>query len=332
MKAILDKLFQFQKLTREEARKLLINLARGSYNALQVAAFLSTYRMRTITLDELMGFREAMLELCLPLDFSEFNTIDLCGTGGDGKNTFNISTLASFVVAGAGEKVAKHGNYGVSSNCGSSNILEHFGYKFKNDESRLKKELDKAGICFLHAPQFHPAMKNVASIRKDLGIKTFFNILGPMVNPSQPKNQLIGVYNLELARAYHYLYQQLDKNYSIIHSLDGYDEISLTSPAKIYSSNGERMVDAAIFGLSPLRATEIVGGSDIEASAKIFLNILEGKGSEAQVSVVIANAALALQTFNPGSDLAINVERARIALEDGKALECFKRLMELNTN
>jgi anthranilate phosphoribosyltransferase len=279
-----------------------------------------------------MGFREAMLELCLPLDFSEFNTIDLCGTGGDGKNTFNISTLASFVVAGAGEKVAKHGNYGVSSNCGSSNILEHFGYKFKNDESQLKQEIDKAGICFLHAPQFHPAMKNVASIRKDLGVKTFFNILGPMVNPSQPKSQLIGVYNLELARAYHYLYQQLDKNYSIIHSLDGYDEISLTSPAKIYSSNGERMVDAGKFGLSPLKAMEIVGGSDIEDSAKIFLNILEGKGSEAQQSVVIANAALALQTINPGSDLASSVEKARTALKDRKALECFKRLMELNTN
>jgi anthranilate phosphoribosyltransferase len=329
MKAILDKLFQFQKLSREEARKLLINLARGSYNAPQVAAFLSTYRMRTITLDELMGFREAMLELCLPLDFSEFNTIDLCGTGGDGKNTFNISTLASFVVAGAGEKVAKHGNYGVSSNCGSSNILEHFGYRFKNDESQLKQELDKAGICFLHAPQFHPAMKNVAPIRKDLGVKTFFNILGPMVNPSRPKNQLIGVYNLELARAYHYLYQQLDKNYSIIHSLDGYDEISLTSPAKIYSSNGERMVDAGKFGLSPLKAMEIVGGSDIEDSAKIFLNILEGAGTEAQELVVVANAALALKTINPGSDLATNVEKAKASLTEGSSLKSFQTLIKM---
>jgi len=330
MKAILDKLFQFKKLSREEARKLLINLAQGSYNAPQVAAFLSTYRMRTITLDELMGFREAMLELCLPLDFSDFNTIDLCGTGGDGKNTFNISTLASFVVAGANEKVAKHGNYGVSSNCGSSNILEHFGYRFKNGESQLKQELDKAGICFLHAPKFHPAMKNVAAIRKDLGVKTFFNILGPMVNPSQPKNQLIGVYNLELARTYHYLYQQLDKNYSIIHSLDGYDEISLTSPAKVFGTSGEQMIDAAKFILPDLNANDIAGGSDIKTSAKIFLDILEGNGNEVQESVVIANAALALQTIRQESRLTDCVGIARDALKNGEALKRFRKLMDMN--
>ncbi len=330
MKAILDKLFQFQKLSREEARKLLINLAQGSYNAPQVAAFLSTYRMRNITLDELLGFREAMLELCLPLDFSEFNTIDLCGTGGDGKNTFNVSTLASFVVAGAGEKVAKHGNYGVSSTCGSSNILAHFGYQFKNDESQLKQELDKANICFLHAPQFHPAMKNVAPIRRDLGVKTFFNILGPMVNPSQPKNQLIGVYNLELARAYHYLYQRLDKNYTIVHSLDGYDEISLTAAAIVYSTGGEQMLDTGRFGLSTLNASEITGGNDVKTSAKIFIDILEGKGNEPQESVVIANAGLALKTIRPQSSLTDCVEMAAESLKKGKALKCFQKLMGMN--
>jgi len=329
MKAILDKLFQFQKLSQKEAHKMLLNLANGNYNASQVAAFLSTYRMRNITLDELMGFREAMLELCLPLDFSDFNTIDLCGTGGDGKNTFNISTLASFVVAGAGEKVAKHGNYGVSSNCGSSNILEHFGYKFKNDESQLKHELDKSGICFLHAPRFHPAMKNVAPVRRDLGVKTFFNILGPMVNPSQPKNQIIGVYNLELARAYHYLYQRLNKNYSIIHSLDGYDEISLTSPTKLYSLTGESMLDAGKFGFPFLKAGDIKGGVDIETSAKIFVNILDGKGSKAQESVVVANAAIALQTIRPENSLVDCVDEAKTSLVNGLALKSFKSLINM---
>jgi len=329
MKIILDKLFQFQKLSREEAREMLIRLARGNYNASQVAAFLSTYRMRSITLDELMGFRGAMLELCIPLDFNDFNTIDLCGTGGDGKNTFNISTLASFVVAGAGEKVAKHGNYGISSSCGSSNIMEHFGYRFKDNEDLLKQEIGKAGICFLHAPKFHPAMKNVALIRRDLGVKTFFNMLGPIVNPSQPKNQLIGVYSLELARAYHYLYQQLDKNYTIVHSLDGYDELSLTSPAKVYTNHGEMMLSANTFRLPVLQADQIAGGKDIVDSSKIFIKILEGNGTVAQEWVVIANAALALHTINPAVELSVCVESARISLKEGHALKSFQTLLNM---
>lgn len=329
MKAILDKLFQFKKLKREEARKMLISLARGEHNDSQVAAFLSTYRMRTITLDELLGFREAMLELCIPLDFDGFNTVDLCGTGGDGKNTFNISTLASFVVAGAGEKVVKHGNYGVSSVCGSSNILEYFGYRFKNDESHLKKELEKAGICFLHAPKFHPAMKNLAPIRRDLGVKTFFNILGPMVNPSQPKNQLIGVYNLELARTYHYLYQKLDKQYAIVHSLDGYDEISLTSPAKVFTTHGEQMIYPYQFTYSTLSADQIFGGEDIPGSAQMFLDVLECRGSEAQNAAVISNAALAIQAVYPDKRLTECVGIAKESLASGMALNSFKTLINL---
>ena len=329
MKTILDKLFQFKKLTREEARKMLISLARGEHNPSQVAAFLSTYRMRTITLDELMGFREAMLELCVPLNLNGYDTVDLCGTGGDGKNTFNISTLASFVVAGAGLKVVKHGNYGVSSVCGSSNILEHFGYQFKNDADALKRELDKVGICFLHAPKFHPAMKNVAPIRRDLGVKTFFNILGPMVNPSQPKNQLIGVYNLELARTYHYLYQKLDKRYAIIHSLDGYDEISLTSPVKVYATHGEKMLYPEQFGLPPVMPSQIEGGDDIPSSAKLFMNVLECQGSEAQNAVVTANAGLAIFAAGKAGSLKDGVAAAKDALHAGKALESFKTLMNL---
>lgn len=328
MKKILDKLFQFKKLTREEARKMLLSLAKGEHNVSQVAAFLSTYRMRTISLDELMGFREAMLELCVPLDLNGYNTIDLCGTGGDGKNTFNISTLASFVVAGAGEKVVKHGNYGVSSVCGSSNILEHFGYQFKNDADALKQELDKAGICFLHAPKFHPAMKNVAPIRRDLGVKTFFNILGPMVNPSQPKNQLIGVYNLELARTYHYLYQRLDKRYAIVHSLDGYDEISLTSPAKVFTTEGERMISPAQFGQEIINPDQIFGGNDIPTSAQMFMHILEGNGTKAQTSAVISNAGLAMHILYPEQNLENCVETARKSLLGGKALEAFKQLIK----
>lgn len=329
MKAILDKLFQLQKLSLQEAHKLLLNLAQGNYNDSQVAAFLSTFRMRTITLDELMGFREAMLELCLPLDFSDFDAIDLCGTGGDGKDTFNISTLAAFVVAGAGEKVVKHGNYGVSSVCGSSNILEHSGYKFKDDTSLLKMELDKAGICFLHAPKFHPAMKNIAPIRRDLGVKTFFNILGPMVNPAQPNHQLIGVYNLELARTYHYLYQRLNKKYAIVHSLDGYDEISLTGTAKVYASDGEKMLTPSHFGFSKLTVGQIAGGTDIPTSARIFTNILEGKGTRPQNEVVTANAALALQVLHPGKSLRVCAEMAQKSLLGGDALKSLKTLINL---
>ena len=242
MKKILNYLFEHKYLTQQDAKEVLVNIANGKYNESEIAAFMTVYIMRNITIDELKGFREALLDLCVKIDLSDYNTIDLCGTGGDEKNTFNISTLASFIVAGAGYKVAKHGNYSVSSSCGSSNVLEYYGYKFTNNESTLRKSIEEAGICFLHAPLFHPAMKNVAPVRKMLRVKTFFNILGPMVNPSFPKRQIIGVFNLELARLYAYLYQQLDKDFLIIHSLDGYDEISLTSDFKVFSKDTEQIL------------------------------------------------------------------------------------------
>src|SRR4051812_45334406 len=220
MKKILSHLFENKSFTREEAHRILISIARGEYNSSQIAAFVTAYGMRNITVQELQGFRDAMLDLCIKLDFSDYELIDLCGTGGDGKDTFNISTLASFIVAGAGYKVAKHGNYGVSSGCGSSNVMEYLGYQFTNDESKLNSSLDKAGICFLHAPLFHPAMKNVAPVRRELGVKTFFNMLGPLVNPAKPNNQIVGVYNLELARLYAYLYQKSEVNYTILNALD----------------------------------------------------------------------------------------------------------------
>jgi anthranilate phosphoribosyltransferase len=286
--------------------------------------------MRSITIDELAGFREALLELCIRVDLSNYNTIDLCGTGGDGKDTFNISTLAAFVTAGAGVKVAKHGNYGVSSISGSSNVMEKLGVKFSNDTDYLEKCVDQAGICILHAPLFHPAMKNVAPIRKELGVKTFFNMLGPMVNPSFPKNQLVGVFNLELARMYGYLYQNTDKNFSILHSLEGYDEISLTCPTKFITNDKEGILNPSDFGVQQLQQSEIQGGTTIEASAELFMNILSGKGSEAQNNVVCANAAMAIATVNGCTPLE-GFELAKQSLLTGKGLAALNKLQELTT-
>jgi anthranilate phosphoribosyltransferase len=331
MRETLHKLTAHLTLSREEARDILRGIASGKFNSSQVASFLTVYMMRLITVEELMGFRDALLELCVKTDLSEHNTIDMCGTGGDGKNTFNISTLASFVVAGSGDKVAKHGNYGVSSASGSSNMLEHFGYKFSNNRDKLLNELDQAGICFLHAPLFHPAMKNVASVRKELALKTFFNILGPMVNPSFPQNQLMGVFSLETARLYHYIYQQTDRNFKIIYSLDGYDEVSLTGDFKMISNSGEHLLDPEDLSLEYVRPEEIHGGNSVEEAAKIFIRILEGKGSGPQNQVVIANAALGIQTIHPNASFERSVELAKESLLGGKALKAFQKLIEMNS-
>lgn len=296
MKRILNRLIQHQQLNKEEARQMIINIADGQYNTSQIASFLTVYMMRSISLEELEGFRSALLELCIAVDLSEFNTIDLCGTGGDGKDTFNISTLSSFVTAGAGIKVTKHGNYGVSSGCGSSNVLEELGIKFSNNQDFLKRCVDQAGICILHAPLFHPAMKNVAPVRRELGVKTFFNMLGPLVNPAFPKNQLTGVFNLELARLYHYLFQKTNINFTILYALDGYDEISLTGPTKAFSKKRERILTPQDFGVSPLRTNQIAGGDNVASSAKIFMDVIQNKGTQAQQEVVCANAGMAIAT------------------------------------
>jgi anthranilate phosphoribosyltransferase len=330
MKEILQKLTSHVSLTREEARTILKGIAAGQYNLPQVASFLTVYMMRLVTVEELMGFRDALLELCLRTDLSDFNTIDMCGTGGDGKNTFNISTLASFVVAGAGEKVAKHGNYGVSSASGSSNMLEYFGYKFSNDRDKLRNELEKAGMCFLHAPLFHPAMKNVAPIRRDLALKTFFNMLGPMVNPSFPQNQLIGVYSLETARLYHYIFQQTDRRYSIIYSLDGYDEISLTSSFKMIANEGEHLLEPKDLGYDMIRQEDIFGGNTVEEAAVIFDKILNGEGTRKQNDVVIVNAAMGLRTIYAGRSYEECIQNATDSLLGGKAKKVFQKLIELN--
>jgi len=329
MKNILNKLINHEVLSKEEAKNVLINISSGQYNPSQISAFLTVFMMRSITIDELSGFREALLELCVRVDLSAYNTIDLCGTGGDGKDTFNISTLASFISAGAGIKVAKHGNYGVSSISGSSNVMEKMGIKFSNDASFLEKCIDKAGICVLHAPLFHPAMKNVGPIRKELAVKTFFNMLGPMVNPSFPQNQLVGVFNLELARMYAYLYQNTDINFTILHSLDGYDEISLTGPTKTITSHMEGMLNPSDFGVRLLSQTEIEGGKTIEESADMFTNIISGKGTEAQNNVVLANAAMAIATVTKCSPLE-GFELAKESLFSGKGLQALKTLQELS--
>ena len=313
----------------KKQKQVLVNISNGMYNQSQIASFLTVFMMRSITLEELRGFRDALLELCIPIDLKDFNTIDLCGTGGDGKDTFNISTLSSFVSAGAGIKVAKHGNYGVSSACGSSNVMEHLGIKFSNDEDFLKHTIDKAGICVLHAPLFHPAMKNVAPIRRELGVKTFFNMLGPMVNPSFPKNQMVGVFNLELLRLYSYLYQNTDKNYSIVHALDGYDEISLTGKTKVISNHSETMFSPEDLGVSQIKQEAIFGGSTVDDAAKIFLNVINGKGTEPQNNVVCANAGLAIATTKQISHKE-GFELAKESLLSGKAKSSLAKLIELS--
>jgi len=327
MKEILNRLFEHQSLDKPTAKEILINLAKGEYNNSQVAAFLTVYLMRSITVDELEGFREAMLELCVPVDLSPYGVIDLCGTGGDGKNTFNISTLASFVTAGAGQPVAKHGNNSVSSVCGSSNVLAHFGYQFTNDVDKLKQSVEENGICFLHAPLFHPAMKNVAPIRKELGVKTFFNMLGPMVNPAFPNKQLVGVFSLELARLYGYLYQQLNKDFVILHSLDGYDEISLTGGFKAITKSGEKILNPEDLQLSRHEEQDLAGGNSVEEAAEIFINILQGAGTKAQNEAVIANAAMAIQV-GKYVDLPEAIAMAKESLVSGNALEVFKKMIE----
>lgn len=327
MKQILNHLFENKTFSKDEAQRILTSIALGEFNHSQIAAFITAFGMRNITVDELQGFRDAMLDLCLKIDLTEFELVDLCGTGGDGKDTFNISTLASFVVAGAGYKVAKHGNYGVSSGCGSSNVMEYLGYTFTNDESKLKQSLAQTGICFLHAPLFNPAMKTVAPIRKELGVKTFFNMLGPMVNPAQPKNQIVGVFSLELARLYAYLYQQTDKNYTIIHAVDGFDEVSMTCDFKTFSKKGEALNKISDLGFDEITETEIQGGDTVESSAKIFVDILNGAGTDAQTNVVLCNAALAIQTIKDDASFADCYYEAEEALMQKKALASFKKLI-----
>jgi anthranilate phosphoribosyltransferase len=326
MKEILNHLFEYKTLTRQEAKEILTNLALGKYNNSQVAAFITVYLMRNVTVGELEGFRDAMLELCIPVDFGGLETIDLCGTGGDGKNTFNISTLAAFVVAGAGVHVAKHGNYGVSSVSGSSNVLEYFGYRFTNEPEALQKDMDRYQICFMHAPLFHPAMKNVGPVRRELGVKTFFNMLGPMVNPARPANQFVGVFSLELQRLYHYIYQKTEKKFMVVHALDGYDEVSLTGEFKWMGNSQEGVLSPEELGFAKLDPQAIYGGETVADAARIFEQVISGNGTAAQQDVVVANAGLAISCAK-GISIPEGIAQARESLQSGKARAIFKGII-----
>jgi anthranilate phosphoribosyltransferase len=329
MKQILNQLFDHKKLDKAQAKEVLLKISSNDYNAAQIAAFVTVYLMRSISVEELDGFREALLEMCVTVDFED-DVIDLCGTGGDGKNTFNISTLSSFVVAGAGYKVAKHGNYGVSSIAGSSNVLERLGYKFTNDIDTLKKQVDISNICFMHAPLFHPALKSVGPIRKDLGVKTFFNMLGPLVNPAKPKFQITGVFNLQLARLYQYIMNHTHTSYAVIHTTDGYDEVSLTADAKVITKKGEQLLSPHHFKSDYFLPIDIHGGSTIEESVHIFNKVISGEGSEAQNAVVVANSALAIQCISQNENFDDCIQEARSALYSGKALTALKSLIDQN--
>ncbi|MEL6973282.1 MAG: anthranilate phosphoribosyltransferase [Bacteroidota bacterium] len=327
MKAILEKLFAHEILSQEEAKQALLGITEGSYNDVQIASFVTAYQMRAITSQELQGFRDALLEVAVPFSLEGERTIDIVGTGGDGKNTFNISTCSSIVVAGAGYKVTKHGSYGVSSSVGSSNVLQALGYEFTNDTDVLRKQLDEANICFLHAPVFHPAMKAVVPVRKQLGMKTFFNMLGPLVNPIQPTHQLFGTFSLELSRLYNYIMQASGRTYAIVYALDGYDEISLTGEAKVRSSRGEYILTPTKFGLPTLSEQDLYGGETAEDAKAIFLAVLNGTATEAQKAVVCANAGLAIHTLCPNKTLFECVMEARESIDSGAALAKLYKLV-----
>jgi anthranilate phosphoribosyltransferase len=331
MKETLEYLYQGGHLSETDAKGILLKIGQNSFSEIEIASFLTVYLMREITPQELSGFRKALLQLCIPVDLSEFDTIDVCGTGGDGKNTFNISTLSAFVLAGAGIRVAKHGNYGVSSPVGSSNILEHFGYRFSNDATRLRREVGQAGITFLHAPLFHPAMKYVAPVRRALRTKTFFNMLGPMINPASPGFQLVGVYSEKVQDLYNQVFRETGKKYLIIHGLDGYDEISLTGKVRIISSRGEEIITPETFGMAPIQEASLDGGNSAEEASAIFVKVLKNEASAEQKNVVLANSAAGIHTLHPDRSWSDCVGIARESLESGRAQEAFKKLISLQS-
>lgn len=327
MKHYLQKRISGEILSKIEAKEALSIIGKGEANVSQIAAFLTTYMIKSITADELEGFRDAMLDLAVTVNLSEFSPMDVCGTGGDGKDTFNISTTSSFIVAGAGQFVAKHGNHGVSSSVGSSTVLEYLGVKFTNDENYLKDKIEDAGICFLHAPLFHPAMRFVGPVRKELGMKTFFNMLGPILNPAQVKKQVTGVYNQEILGIYGQLFQKAEGNFGVLFGLDGYDEISLTSDFELITKRGKETFSPEQLGFTKCKQEDLHGGNNVEESAKILVSILENKGTKAQTEVVLANAATALYCADENLSLSDAVLKAKESLESGKALTSFKKFV-----
>ena len=331
MKQILYKLFEHRYLGRTEARDILQNIVQGKYNDAQIASLITVFLMRNISVEELTGFRDALLEMRIPVDLSEYTPIDIVGTGGDGKNAFNISTAACFVVAGAGYPVVKHGNYGATSVSGASNVMEQHGVQFTSDMSRLRKSMDMCNIAYLHAPLFNSAMKAVAPVRKALGVRTFFNMLGPLVNPALPKYQLLGVYNLPLLRLYNYVFQESDTRFAVVHGLDGYDEISLTGEFKVATSTTETIYTPESIGFNRYCEQDLDGGKSPDEAARIFDRVLQGEATPAQTDCVIANAAFAIQVIEPEKSLADCIALARESMESGRALKTLKMFVELNS-
>ena len=331
MKQLLYRLFEHQYLGREEARVILQNIAEGRYNDAQIASLITVFLMRSISVEELTGFREALLDMRVPIDLAEFKPIDIVGTGGDGKNTFNISTCSCFVVAGAGYNVVKHGNYGATSVSGASNVMEQHGIKFTNNNDQLRRNMEACHITYLHAPLFNPALKAVAPVRKNLGVRSFFNMLGPLVNPAMPAYQLLGVYNLPLLRLYNYTYQESGTRFAVVHSLDGYDEISLTADFKVAMPEKEKIYSPELLGFKRCQETDLDGGSTPEEAARIFDAVLENKATEAQRNCVVINSAFAIQVICPEKSIETCIAEAKESLDSGRALATFKQYVSLNS-
>ncbi len=331
MKKILYRLFEHQFLGRDEAREILQNMVSGYYTEAQIASLITVFLMRSISIDELSGFQDALLDMRVKIDLSEYDPIDIVGTGGDGKNTFNVSTAACFVVAGAGYKVAKHGNYGATSISGASNVMEFHGVKFTTDIDKLKRSIGETNMAYLHAPIFNPALKAVAGVRKSLGVRNFFNMLGPLVNPAKPRNQLLGVYNLPLLRLYSYSFQQCGNRFAVVHSLDGYDEISLTDSFKVISNKNEHIYTPEEIGFDRNEAKDLFGGDTVEQASSIFDNVLNGVATSQQANCVLANAAFAIHVLCPEKIITACIVEARESLESGKAVQKFRKFVELNS-
>lgn len=331
MKELLNRLFEHQYLNKSEAKTLMYGIAQKKINEVQTASVLTAFLMRNVSIDELLGFRDALMEMAQIVDLSQFEAVDIVGTGGDGKDTFNISTAAAFVVAGAGYKVAKHGNYGATSISGSSNVLEHLGARFSNQKEILERSIEKSGMTFLHAPLFNDAMKTVVPIRKALGVRTIFNMIGPLVNPAKPSCQLLGVYNLPLLRMYNYALQDSKNPYTIVHSLDGYDEISLTDSFKVCSNGSESLYSPEMIGLAKNTPQQLYGGDTIAEAAQLFVRILKGEALQNQINAVVVNAAFAIKLKEPNSSIEECISTAQESISNGSAYKTLILFLKLNS-
>lgn len=329
MSSLVEDILEGRRLSVEEGRSLMEEMLHDQFPLPRVAALVTCIRVRGVTVDLLDGFSQALLDAATPVDLRTDNLVDVCGTGGDGKDSFNISTTVAFILAGAGYKVAKHGNVAVSSSCGSSNVLEALGVPLTADTSRLQRSLEQSGVCFLHAPLFHPALRRFGPMRKELGFKTVFNALGPLVNPVRPSYQFAGVYNLELQRLYSTLLQRRGGRFAVVHSLDGYDEVSLTGVARVTTRQGTYELRPRDLGVSTLSPESIRGPGDAVAGAALITAILEGRGSSAHEDVTCANAAVAIHSFEGGGELSYCMERARESLRSGRALQALRRSKEV---